>query len=345
MLNDDDHTRCGRRGDPLLIRPRRFDLKRPVLAVLCCLFLAATLSAEDVVRLGNLKFAHYGAVSYMKEIAPKYGLKIEEKVFAKGLDIIPAILSGDIDIAASALDAAIAGRAAGSPVYVVAGFAKGGVRIVGRPDLNLKSIRDLKGHKVGVARGGAQELCLLAELQKHGLTWSDKGDKDVQIVYLAYADLNGALLGKNIDAMCQSEPQSSQAIAKGFGKEILKPYDTPMGEPVRALVMTEKMYNNKAVSERVLKCFVEATLTFLKDPALAEKYVRENLFKGQLTHEEYADAMSNASFTYDITVQHVQVTTDMMQKLGVGRMETPPAANDWVKTSLLEAARKSLGAK
>ncbi|EIR48670.1 hypothetical protein YPPY14_2624, partial [Yersinia pestis PY-14] len=23
----------------------------------------------DVVRLGNLKFAHYGAISYMKEIA------------------------------------------------------------------------------------------------------------------------------------------------------------------------------------------------------------------------------------------------------------------------------------
>src|SRR5947209_20570582 len=120
----------------------------------------------------------------MKEIAPKYGLKIEEKIFAKGLDIIPGILSGDIDIAASALDAAIAGRAAGSPVYVVAGFAKGGVRIVGRSDLTLKSIRDLKGRKVGVARGGAQELCLLAERKKHGLTWSERGDKDVQLVYL-----------------------------------------------------------------------------------------------------------------------------------------------------------------
>ena len=27
--------------------------------------------------------------------------------------------------------------------------------------------------------------------------------------------------------------------------------------------------------------------------------------------------MSNAAFTYDITVAHVQVTTDLMQKLGV----------------------------
>jgi NitT/TauT family transport system substrate-binding protein len=321
-------------------------MKRTLFAAVVFMVFAGAARAADVVRLGNLKFAHYGAVWYMKEIAPKYGLEIEEKIFAKGLDIIPAILAGEIDIAASALDAAIAGRAAGAPVYVVAGFAKGGVRIVGRSDLNLKTIRDLKGRKVGVARGGAQELCLLAELGKAGLTWSDRGDKDVQILYLAYADINGALLNKSIDAMCQSEPQSTQAISKGFGKEIMRPYDTPMGEPIRALIMTEKMYDTRPdVAARVLKCFVEATRTFLTQPALAEKYVCDNVFKGQLTDEEYRDAMSNAAFTYDITPQHVQVTTDLMVKYGVGRMEKPPMAREWVKTSLLSAAKKSLGAK
>jgi NitT/TauT family transport system substrate-binding protein len=320
-------------------------VKKVILALLVA-SCATAMYAEDVVRLGNLKFAHYGAVWYMKEIAPKYGLKIDEKIFAKGLDIIPGILSGDIDVAASALDAAIAGRAAGAPVYVVAGFAKGGVRIVGRSDLNLKKVSELKGRKVGVARGGAQELCLLAELAKAHLTWSDKGDKDVHLIYLAYADLNGALLNKNIDAMCQSEPQSTQAIAKGFGKEINRPYDTPMGEPVRALVMTAEMYDKKRdVAARVLKCFVEATKTFLDNPALAEKYVRENVFKGQLTSEEYRDAMANAAFTYDITRQHVQATTDLMVKYGVGRMEKPPAAPSWVRTDLLEAAKKALKAK
>jgi NitT/TauT family transport system substrate-binding protein len=321
-------------------------MKRTLFAAIFFMLFVGNARAADIVRLGNLKFAHYGAVWYMKEIAPKYGLEIDEKVFAKGLDIVPAILAGEIDIAASALDAAIAGRAAGAPVYVVAGFARGGVRIVGRSDLNLKTIRDLKGRKVGVARGGAQELCLLAELGKAGLTWSDKGDKDVQILYLAYADINGALLNKNIDAMCQSEPQSTQAISKGFGKEIMRPYDTPMGEPIRALIMTEKMYDTRPdVAARVLKCFVEATRTFLTQPALAEKYVRENVFKGQLTDEEYKDAMSNAAFTYDITPQHVQVTTDLMVKYGVGRMEKPPRAREWVRTSLLNAAKKSLGAK
>ncbi len=307
--------------------------------------LSGLAHAQDVVRLGNLKFAHYGAISYMKEIAPKYNLKVEERVFAKGIDITPAIIAGQIDIAASAVDAAIAAHAQGVPTYVVAGFAKGGARVVVRKDSGIKSIADLKGKKVGVARGGAQELLILAELDKYKLTWSDKPGKDVQIFYMAFADLNQALNAGDLDAISQSEPQASQAINQGFGVELLKPYDTALGIPVRALVMTEDMYKNKPdVAARVLKLFVEATKTFIEQPELAEKYVRESLFKNQITSQDYKDAIGNSPFSYDITVEHVQITTDLMQKYGVGRMTTPPVAADWVKLDLLEAAKKAAGA-
>lgn len=319
-------------------------MKLPSLLV-ASLFAAASVSAQDVVRLGNLKFAHYGAVSYMKELGPKYNLKIEERVFPKGVDIIPALQAGEIDLSASAADGAIAGRAAGTKIFIVAGFAKGGIRLVIGSDSNIKSVADLKGKKVGVARGGAQELALAAELAKFNLTWSDKGDKDVQIVYLAFADLNQALQQKQIDAMCQSEPQSTQAIAKGFGKELLKPYDTPMGEPVRTLVMTEKLYGNRELALRVMKCFVEATKLFIEKPEVAEKYVRESVFKNQYTSEEYKDAISNSPFTYDVTTEHIQITIDYMVKFNIARMTTPPKATDFVRLDLLAEAKKTLGAK
>lgn len=298
----------------------------------------------DVVRLGNLKFAHYGAISYMKEIAPKYNLKIEEFMFAKGIDIAPAIVAGKIDIAASAVDAAISTRAQNVPIYIIAGFAKGGARIVVGNNSTIKSISDLKGKKLGVARGGAQELLILAELDKHGLTWSDRAGKDVRIIYMAYADLNQALQAGNLDAISQSEPQASQAINMGYGVELLKPYDTPVGMPIRALVMTEAMYKEKPdVAARVLKLFVEATNTFIQQPELAENYVRQMMFKNQITSQDYQDAIGNSPFSYDITVEHVQVTTDLMQKYGIGRMNIPPVAADWVKVDLLEAAKKSIG--
>ncbi|HXY53085.1 MAG TPA: ABC transporter substrate-binding protein [Nitrospirota bacterium] len=316
------------------------------MAAVCVSIVTSQALAADVVRLGNLKFAHYGAVSYMKEVAPKYNLVIEERVFPKGIDIIPAIIAGEIDIAASAIDGAIAARAANVPIYIVAGFARGGARIVGRSDMKWKSIADLKGKKVGVPRGGAQELVLLAELGKYNLTFSENPGKDVQIVYLAYADLNQALLSHNVDVISQSEPQSSQAISKGYGVEIIKPYDTPLGEPVRTLIMTEKMYNGKKdVAERVMKCFVEATKYFIEHPDVAEKYVSEKMFKGQLTSEEYRMAIENSPFTYDVTVQQVQISTDMMAKYGIAKMTKPPVAKEYVRLDLLEKAKKELNAR
>jgi NitT/TauT family transport system substrate-binding protein len=314
--------------------------------LITALLAAGAAQAQEVVRLGNLKFAHYGAVSYIKEIAPKCGIKVEEKVFAKGLDVMQAIIAGEIDVGTTASEAAISGRAGNAPIYVVAGFAKGGARLVAGQGSNIKSVKDLKGKKVGVTRGGIQEVLLMAELQKAGLSADAAPGKDVQLVFLAYADLNQALLGKNIDAMMQSEPQSSQAINKGFGVEIMKPYDTAIGSPVRTMVMTESFYTTRRpVAEKFMRCFVQATSTFIKDPALAEKYVRDTVFKGQITSDDYRDAMDNAQYTYDITPEHIQTTTDIMYKTGVGRMAKPPAAKEWVKTDLLEAAKKSLNVK
>jgi NitT/TauT family transport system substrate-binding protein len=321
---------------------------RSIKGALACaaLLLAGAAQAQDVVRLGNLKFAHYGAVSYIKEIAPQCGIKVDEKVFAKGLDVMQAIIAGELDVGATASEAAISGRASGAPIVVVAGFAKGGARLVARPDAGVKGLKDLKGKKVGVTRGGIQEVLLMAELQVAGLSADSAPGKDVQLIYLPFADLNQALLGKNIDAMMQSEPQSSQAINKGFGIEVLKPYDTPIGEPIRTMVMTEKFYNEKRpLAEKFMRCFVQATKRFIDDKALAEKYVRDVIFKGQISSDDFQDAISNSPYSYDITAQHIQVTTDTMVKTGVGRMARPPLAREWVKTDLLDAAKKSLGVK
>jgi len=303
-------------------------------------------AADPVVRLGNLKLAHFGAISYIKEIAPTCGIKVQETTFAKGLDVMQAIIANELDIGATASEAAISGRAKGIPIYVVAGFAKGGARFVVRSDLKIKSITELKGKKVGVNRGSIQEVLLAAELSKYKLTSSETPGKDIQLVYLSYPDLNQALLQKNIDAMVQSEPQSSQAINKGFGVELMKPYDTPIGSPIRTLVITEKFYKeHRDVAEKFMLCFVKATDAFIKDKGLAEKYVTQTIFQGQITKEDFNDAISNSPYSYDITPSHIQITSDIMFKEGIGKMENSPVAKEWVKTDLLEEAKKKLNIK
>jgi NitT/TauT family transport system substrate-binding protein len=69
------------------------------------------------------------------------------------------------------------------------------------------------------------------------------------------------------------------------------------------------------------------------------------MFKGQITADDYQDAMSNAAFTFDVTPEHIQVTTDLMVKYGVGKMTSPPRAADWVRLDLLAAAKQKLGVK
>jgi NitT/TauT family transport system substrate-binding protein len=317
-----------------------------VAGVACIAFSGQVQAADDVIRLGNLKLAHYGAISYIKEIAPKCGIRVEENTFAKGLDIMQAIIAGELDVGASGSEAAISGRAKGVPIYVVAGFATGGARLLARSDTGIKTVKGLKGKTVGVTRGSIQEVLLASELAQNGLTAGDAPGKDVQLVYLSYPDLNQALMGKNVDAIMQTEPQGSQAINKGFGVEIIKPYDTPIGAPVRTLVMTEKFYKEKRpLAEKFMRCFVEATKTFIDNKATAQKYVTQTMFKGQITADDFNDAIGNSPYAFDITAAHIQITTDEMVKHGIGKMSNPPIAKDWVKTDLLEQVKKSMQLK
>ncbi len=322
----------------LMKAPRAF-----VLAA--CLVAAATQAAEpDVVRVGTFKFVTAAPAYYMGVLAPKYNLKLEYLYFTKGADIIPAVVAGQVDVATTAVDAAVSARAAGIPVYVVAGYAKGGVRIVGRPELNIGSVKELKGRKIGVARGGAQEAVLYAVLDEAGLTYSNGTDKDVQLVFMAYTDINQALLRKDLDAACQPEPQAAQSIRLGFGKEIIKPYQTVLGEPIRTLLFTEDLYNKRPdVARRLMECFVEATKFLIENPEPAEKFVREVVFKNQLTHEDYLDSVGNMRWSYDATPAEIDATAQVMKKFGLGKLERPVNGSDFVKTDLLIAAKQKLG--
>ena len=59
----------------------------------------------------------------MKEIASKYNVEVQERISPKGIDIIPAIIAGKIDVSASAVDSAIS-PGGNVPIVIVAGFAK-----------------------------------------------------------------------------------------------------------------------------------------------------------------------------------------------------------------------------
>ena len=69
------------------------------------------------------------------------------------------------------------------------------------------------------------------------------------------------------------------------------------------------------------------------------------MFRGQLTAEEYKDALENAAFTYDISAGQVQITADLMSKYGVGKMAKTPKATEFVRLDLLLEAKRAVAVK
>ncbi len=314
--------------------------------LLALLLGARPAAADDVVRLGNLRFVQYGALSYMQEIGHQYGLTIQERFFEKGIDAMAQLKAGEIDIGGGATDVAIAAHAGGTPLYIVAGIGRGGATLIARKAAHVTRWEDLKGKKVAVLQGAVQELLLYAELVQHKLTWAAVPGQDVLVVRMKAAPEAKRLLEEgSVDAVLSSDPYASQALATGNVVEVTKPYDTPLGEPVRALVMSKAMYERHDVALRVLRCFAEATRLFIAKPDLAEKHVRQHLFGGKLTHEDYVASVTNGSFTIDITLPYVQNTAYYMVKYGAGKLPVHPIATDFVRLDLLEEVKRAGGAK
>jgi len=69
------------------------------------------------------------------------------------------------------------------------------------------------------------------------------------------------------------------------------------------------------------------------------------MFKNQLSSEDYRQALENSPLTYDLKLEQVQISTDLMFKYGIAKMTKPPVAKDYVRLDLLEQAKKELGAK
>ena len=306
-------------------------------ALAAVLMFAAGAQAQERVRLGNLTSVQSGALSYVKEIAARCDIQISETMFPDDGAVMRALAAGELDVGASAsATSAIAARAGGAPLFIVAAYARGGVRLFARRGQEIRNWQALKGKKVAVAPGSIGELLLMAALDEAALP-----PGSVQPVFLASSAQGAALLGKQVGALMQSEPQP---VDKRQWIEVLRPYETAIGEPVRTVVMTEAFYHRKrALAEKFMACYVLAVKAFAEDQALAERYVREVMFKGQLGSAAYGESLASAPYIVDVSTRQIQLTTDAMVRTGVAPMLRPPLAREWVRTDLLEAARKSRG--
>jgi sulfonate transport system substrate-binding protein len=134
--------------------------------------------------------------------------KIEWATFTSGPPLLEAVSAGGVDIGRVGNTPPIFAAAANAKIAAVSssqGSVEGDTILV-QSDSPLKSVKDLRGKTIGVAKGSSAHGQVLLTLRKAGLT-----TKDVKLSFLQPADAYGAFNQHQIDAWAVWDPYTAQA--------------------------------------------------------------------------------------------------------------------------------------
>ena len=148
----------------------------------------------------------------------KHGIKFEEYAVPSGNLTMQQMVARQVDMGTYAGPSFIVGHARGN-LAAIAEIERVGksIRVMGRKDLNVSKIEQLKGRKVAV-QSGASITSIFTEtiVPAHGLK---KGDYEE--VRMNVTDMVAALAAKTVDAMVNVEPYNAIAEADGIAATIM----------------------------------------------------------------------------------------------------------------------------
>lgn len=138
--------------------------------------------------------------------------KISWIEFPAGPQMLEALNVGSIDLGSTGDIPPIFAQVAGADLlYVGVEPPKPKAEVILVPENSpIKTVADLKGHKVAFQKGSSSHNLLLRSLQKAGLKFTD-----IQPVYLTPADARAAFQQGNVDAWTIWDPYYSAALLQG----------------------------------------------------------------------------------------------------------------------------------
>jgi NitT/TauT family transport system substrate-binding protein len=191
---------------------------------------AASLAAPAIVRaegrtikMGSLRLVHSMPPYFYERFAPA-DLKIEVIVFDSPTDGKNAVVTKSVDFGTFGIAAAILGGAVGEPVVVVGAMSNKGMGVISKAGSDIKTVKDLKGKRVGIWPGSTQEVFIMDRLRMEGLSI-----KEVTPVRVPFGEMPAMLARGDIDAYVGAEPGPALSITSGAGQLVEYPYSTPMG--------------------------------------------------------------------------------------------------------------------
>lgn len=193
-----------------------------------------------------------------------------------------AFAAGKIDAVCMTNGDALVTGATGAPskAILINDYSNGNDMVIAKP--GLKSLKDLKGKKIGVEIGFVDHLLLLKGLEANGMK-----ESDVELVNIPTAETPKALASGDVDAIAAWQPNSGQALKAVPGSTaIYSSADVP------GLIYDVLAVNPASLSARpedwkkVIQVW-NKTAAYINDPATQDDAVKIMAARVNLTPEEY----------------------------------------------------------
>lgn len=187
--------------------------------LVCLLSLSAGGAAAKEVRIGTWKTAQTIQPFFYQKFLPS-DRKNMVFSFTNPADQKVALLAGSLDMCGTTLAHAIHSASQGQPVVLVAALCNKCSALVVKKDGPVKTVKDLKGKKIGYVPGTMHEILLRETLTLNGLS----PVKDVRLIRVDFFDMGLALARGGIDAFLSGEPFPTLAVHQGYGEILSYPY-------------------------------------------------------------------------------------------------------------------------
>jgi NitT/TauT family transport system substrate-binding protein len=243
------------------------------LLVLGMLLWSGTAAAQTKMTIATgvdpVFSAYY--VAQQAGLFKKHGLDVRINTGPSGSAMVSFLVNGQIESAFGSEIAGVSNHNLDPNVVVVAQATRlvRWIAIVGR---NIDTLDQLKGKKVGIARGSGGEVFWLAMLDKLKLNAAD-----YTVVNVEAPEMVAALERGNIDAYAVWEPWVTRGLSAVKNTKVLRDQEGILEQGVYIYMNKGWIQKNPAPAEAFIRALVDATDIINKDRTRAAKDVSDFL--------------------------------------------------------------------
>src|SRR3989442_304702 len=269
-------------------------------------------------------------VAQQEGLFKKHGLDVRINTGPSGSAMVSFLINGQIESAFGSEIAGVSNHNLDPNVVVVAQATRlvRWIAVVGR---NVENLDQLKGKKVGIARGSGGEVFWLAMIDKLKLNPSD-----YTVVNVEAPEMVAALERGNIDAYAVGEPWVTRGLVAVKNTKVLRDQEGILEQGVYIYMNRGWIQKNPAAAEAFIRSLVEATDLINRDRTRAAKDVSD--FLKNLDPPLVEQLMTKLRFEMDLSDFTVKLFhLAEAQLTGQGKLAKP---GDWGASFYPDLTRK-----